>query len=126
MSGVEQSCYDEGRWSMAWLVTNLPELPWHMMHMQAPYDGIWPCGRLTPPEWVAATMQFITDAAKLAEVRKRGQRTGPAEEEADVAAAGRACGRGASLSGAESSGLDEPREAQVRVDLGRPKGVCRF
>ena len=93
---VEQSLYDEGMWSLAWLVTHLPEPPWHMMHMQAPSDGIWPYGRLTPPEWVAASMQFITDAAKLAEVRKRGQRTrGVAEEEGDVAAAGRARGRGA-------------------------------
>ena len=72
LCGVEQSLYDEGRWSMAGLVTHLPEPPWHMMHMQAPSDGIWRYGRLTPPEWVAATMQFITDAAKLAQVRKRG------------------------------------------------------
>ena len=56
LCGVEQSLYDEGRWSMAWLATHLPEPPWHMRHMQAPSDGIWPYGRLTPPEWVAASM----------------------------------------------------------------------
>ena len=94
LCGVEQSIYDDGRWSMAWLVTQLPEPPWHMMHMQAPTDGIWPYGRLTPPEWVAGSMQFITDAAKLAEVRKRGQRRGPDAEGEEDGPEGKGKGRG--------------------------------
>ena len=69
---MEQSLYDENRWTMAWLSTHLPEPPWHMMQMSAPTDSIRPYGRLTPPEWVAASMQFVKDAAALAEVRRRG------------------------------------------------------
>ena len=121
LCAVEQSLYDEGMWSMAWLA------PSHMMHMQGPSHAIWLYGQLTPPELVAASMQFITDSAKLA----RGPQARP-EMGAGGGGGRRSCGRPSpwpgrtSLSGAESSGLDEPWEARVCVDLSRPKEVASF
>ena len=79
LCALEQSVYDQGRWTMAWLVTMLPEPPWHMLQGARPSEHIWPYGRLSPHEWIAASMQFVREAAQLAEVRHNGPKPAWAE-----------------------------------------------
>ena len=101
LCSVKQAQYDAQRWSMSWLTTQLAEPPWHLMMMEPPNDGIWPYGRLTPPEWIAAQMQYVTDAARLAEVRGRrggggghgGQQQQQQQEEGEESGFGRGRGR---------------------------------
>ena len=102
LCSVEQAQYDAQRWSMSWLTTQLAEPPWHLMMMEPPNDGIWPYGRLTPPEWITAQMQYVTDAARLAEVQGRrgggggshgGQQQQQQQEEGEESGFGRGRGR---------------------------------
>ena len=69
---LEQSCLDQGRWSMAWLMTHMPEPPWQLMAQTPSSDPLRPFGRLAEPAWTAAAMAFTKDAAALAEIRRRG------------------------------------------------------
>ena len=69
---LEQSLHDSGRWGMAWLLTHLPEPPWHVLQSSAQPDGLRPFGRLADPKWTAAAMCYVRDAASLAELRKKG------------------------------------------------------
>ena len=73
---LEQSLHDSGRWGMAWLMTHLPEPPWHILQQGMTPDSIRPFGRLADPGWTAAAMAYVRDAASLAELRKKGP--GPA------------------------------------------------
>ena len=69
---LEQSLHDSGRWGMAWLMTFLPEPPWHVLQQGMMVDSIRPFGRLADPGWTAAAMAYVRDAASLAELRKKG------------------------------------------------------
>ena len=69
---LEQSCLDQGRWGLAWLLTHLPEPPWGSIQSVPPSDPLRPFGRLAEPGWTAAAMAFTKDAAALSDLRKRG------------------------------------------------------
>ena len=68
---IEQSSRDQGRWQLAWLLTHLPEPPWHQMVQHAGGEQLRPFGHLADPSWTAAAMAFTKDAVALAEVRKK-------------------------------------------------------
>lgn len=69
MVAIEQSCLDGGRWTLAWLLTWLPEPPWHQISQAPSADPLRPFGRLAPPDWTAAAMAYVKDAASLIELR---------------------------------------------------------
>ena len=70
LAALEVSQYDGGRWQMAWLLTHMPEPPWHMFAMaQPPQDAIRAYGRLVDPLWIEGASQYIADVAKLREQR---------------------------------------------------------
>ena len=85
MVGVEQACLDHGRWTLAWLLTWLPEPPWMHLSKQPPSDPLRPFGHLPPPEWSAAAMAYVKDAAALGEIRQKigkgGRGRGNAEKD---------------------------------------------
>ena len=71
MVALEQACLDRGRWTMAWLLTHLPEPPWTQLSQVPPVDPLRPFGRLAEPAWTAAAMAYVKDAAALSELRKK-------------------------------------------------------
>ena len=78
MCAIEQSCLDRGRWSLAWLLTHLPEPPWGQIAQSPPSDPLRPFGRLSEPAWTAAAMAYTKDAAALNELRRK---TGPWQDD---------------------------------------------
>lgn len=68
---VEQASLDRGRWSLAWLLTHLPEPPWGQIAQTPPADALRPFGRLSEPAWTAAAMAYTKDAAALNEMRRK-------------------------------------------------------
>ena len=69
---LEQSLHDSGRWGMAWLLTHFPEPPWHVFQQGMQPDSLRPIGRLADPDWTAAAMAYVRDAAGLSELQKKG------------------------------------------------------
>ena len=69
---AEQSFLENGRWSTAWLLTFLPEPPWGKVGYQPSRDAVRPIAKLAKPVWVAAALQYTTDAARMVETRKKG------------------------------------------------------
>jgi hypothetical protein len=70
LAALEVSQYDGGRWQMAWLLTHMPEPPWHMFVLASPpQDAIRAYGRLCNPLWIEGASQYIADVAKLKEQR---------------------------------------------------------
>ena len=57
---------------MAWLLTHLPELPWHVLQQGMQPDSLRPFGRLADRGWTAAAMAYVRDAAGLTELRNKG------------------------------------------------------
>ena len=54
LTALEQSCIDKGKWNLAWLLTHLPEPPWHHLAQSPPADALRPFGKLAHPSWIAA------------------------------------------------------------------------
>ena len=71
MVAIEQSALDQSRWQLAWLLTHLPEPPWHQMAHGPQGGGMRPFGRLADPACTGAAMAFVKDASAVEEVRKR-------------------------------------------------------
>ena len=80
LAGLEQSLLDEGRWTVGWLLTHLPDPPWHLLSTSPATAQGRPFGRLAPPSWTAAASAYVRDAAALEELRRRGMRTGGGED----------------------------------------------
>ena len=76
---AEQSTLESGRWSLAWLLTHLPEPPWAQIALNPPPDPLRPFGRLAEPGWTAAAMAYTKDAAALGEIRKKVAGSGKGE-----------------------------------------------
>ena len=92
----EQASLDTGpfnrRWDIAWLMSHLPEPPWHRFQNAArnrsqgsAVDGKFPL--LAEPAWVATAMAYITDCAHLDEARRKlgkGKRKGKDDEDSPL------------------------------------------
>ena len=87
LTGLEQSLLDEGRWSIWWLFSHLPDPPWHLLATGPVSDQGRPFGRLAPPAWTAAAGAYVRDVAALEEMRRRGMR-GPPDGEEEVGQGG--------------------------------------
>ena len=71
LMAVEQSTLDNGRWSLAWLLTHLPVPPWTSIAANPPPDPLRPFGQLAEPQWTTVAMAYAKDAAALSEIRKK-------------------------------------------------------
>lgn len=76
LCAFEQAALEEWRWHTAWLLTHLPEPPFHLISHRVPADSIRPLAGLADPSWTAAAVAYLKDVAILQESRKRlGDRT---------------------------------------------------
>ena len=88
---IEQASLEGGetrRWDLAWLVSHLPEPPWHRFQGARKNRASSTEGRfslLAEPAWVAAAMAYLNDCAKLEESRRklRGKGRGKGKEPED-------------------------------------------
>ena len=70
MVALEQALH-EGRWDLAWLITFMPDPPFHLMAKHPGSSELRPFGRLTHPVWSAAMTAYAKDAASLHELRRK-------------------------------------------------------
>ena len=82
----EQASLDEGRWTLAWMFTHLPEPDWGRVGRRPNASVLRPFSRLLPPAWAAAASAFVRDMSALSELKKKarsegkGAGKGPSEE----------------------------------------------
>ena len=81
LTSFEQALHDNQRWSMVWLLTHLPEPPFHVLQGGVPLDSLRPFGRLSDPAWTSAVMAYVKDASALSELRRRGPGKGEHSEQ---------------------------------------------
>ena len=70
LCACEQCAHDDGRWTVAWLLTHLPEPNWTRVGVQPRGDAIRPFARLPDPSWVTTAIALNKDVASLKETRK--------------------------------------------------------
>ena len=70
LCGVEQAAREQWRWHTGWLLTHLPEPPFHLVQRDADLSAVRPFAKLAEPAWTVSAMQLVTDAAKLKEAQK--------------------------------------------------------
>ena len=97
---IEQAALDDGSWSLAWLLTLLPEPPWATMNRRPDTNALRPFSRLADTQWIAAAISYIRDVEKIRESRARPSGT-------------------ASSSGAQAGKTETPAQAKTK---GTPKG----
>ena len=71
MAGLELLLVDQSRWSMGWLLTHLPDPPWHLFSTCPQYDPTRPYGCPAPTPWIVAAGQYVKDAASLEELGRK-------------------------------------------------------
>ena len=96
---IEQVALDEGKWSLAWLLTHLPEPPWATMSRRPEAGALRPFARLADARWIAAAMGYMRDIERLQTARK-----GPAEAPIKGVAKGKGRGTGVGGAGAAAEG----------------------
>ena len=70
LCAAEQCALDGGRWNTAWLLTHMPEPPWHLLQSSTT-ESVRPFAKLPESTWVAATVAYAKDVATMAELRKK-------------------------------------------------------
>ena len=70
LCGIEQAAREQWRWNTGWLLTHLPEPPFHLVQRDADLSAVRPFAKLAEPAWTVSAMQLVTDAAKLKEAQK--------------------------------------------------------
>ena len=71
LAALELSCLDSGRWEMPWLITHLPDVPWHLLSVTPTPTGVRPYGRLAPVQLSVVAMQMVKEAASFEELRRK-------------------------------------------------------
>ncbi len=71
LAALEQAAMEDWHWQTAWLLTHLPEPPFHLVNRAPDRASVRPFSKLADPAWVACAMQLTSDAARLQEARKR-------------------------------------------------------
>ena len=97
---VEQAANQKWRWSLAWLMTHLPEPPWHAIARHPRPDAIRPLAKLAEPSWVAAAIAYLKDVQVVSEA------AAPKRESAG--GGGGAGGGGAKGSPGKAAGKGQP------------------
>ena len=71
LASAEQAALREWRWTTAWLLTHLPEPPWHSISHPVNRQSVRPLGRLASQGWIAATIAYTKDVSIIDEAEKR-------------------------------------------------------
>ena len=66
----EQAALDESSWTLAWLLTLLPEPPWPTMGRRADAQALRPYAKLANTRWVAAGIAFLRDVDRIRAAQK--------------------------------------------------------
>ena len=67
---VEQAALDESSWSLAWLLSLLPEPPWPSMSRRPDAQALRPYAKLADTRWVAAGLAFMRDVDRIRAARR--------------------------------------------------------
>ena len=81
LCAVEQAAREKWHWQTAWLLTHLPEPPFHLVQRDPDPSTVRPFSKLADPSWTVAAMQMSTDAAKLSEAQKKPDQRWPRTKE---------------------------------------------
>ena len=71
IAACDQVTIDEGKWTIAWLFTHLPEPNWTDVSRKPRASMLHPYSRLLPSTWTAAASAYVKDMAALGELRKK-------------------------------------------------------
>ena len=80
--GSEQCSLDDSKWQLAWLLTHLPDPPWHRIAGRKHREQTKPFAKLSDPAWVAAAIAYTKDVAALQELHKKTSKGGGKGEDA--------------------------------------------
>jgi hypothetical protein len=72
LAAGEQRTLDSGRWTLAWLVTHLPEPPWQRINHKPSDKPLRPHSNLLSPMSVASAAADTRDMAVLGDLKKKG------------------------------------------------------
>ena len=75
---VEQAALDDGAWSLAWLLSLLPDPPWATMLRRPDAHALRPYAKLADTRWVSASLSFLRDVERIKTVRREVQPHQPA------------------------------------------------
>lgn len=75
LAAGEQAAMQSWQWSLAWLLTQMPEPPWGRICQQPKPDAIRPLSRLADQALMTAAVAYYTDVHKVAEVQKKASST---------------------------------------------------
>ena len=87
LCAIEQAALESWHWQTGWLLTHLPEPPFHAVNQQPETGTVRPFSKLAEHAWVAPALQMAKDAATIQEARRpapkrkgsgRGQEADPA------------------------------------------------
>lgn len=70
LCAVEQSALESWHWQTGWLLTHLPEPPFHAVNRQPEPAAVRPFSKLAESSWVASALQMAKDAATIQEARR--------------------------------------------------------
>ncbi len=73
----EQAALDQWNWGTAWLLTGLPDPPFHLLQESLGPNVTRPHARLADHSWIAAAASYLKEMAILQESRKPARQTGP-------------------------------------------------
>ena len=73
LTALEQAQKDQGRWTLACLLTFMPDPPWNSLAQNANSagDALRPFGVLASPAWTTTAMAYAKDASALQEIRSK-------------------------------------------------------
>ena len=71
MAALELAVLDNGRWDMPWMMTHLPDPPWHLLSTSPARDVTRPYGRLAPVQLSVTALQCVKEMATFDELRRK-------------------------------------------------------
>ena len=71
LCAVEQAALENWHWQTGWLLTHLPEPPFHLVSRQPDTAAVRPFSKLADHAWVASALQMTKDAATIQEAQKK-------------------------------------------------------
>ena len=90
----EQAALDEGAWSLAWLLSLLPDPPWSSMLRRADAHALRPYSKLADTRWVSASLSFLRDVERIKAARRDTKPGGPETKEEAPKAVPKGPGKG--------------------------------
>ncbi len=70
LCAVEQAAREKWHWQTGWLLTHLPEPPFHLVSREPDAMAVRPFSKLAEQSWTVSALQLSADAAKMVEAQK--------------------------------------------------------